>query len=879
MKFQITGKSGLKAASILALSAVLSISQISQASPVSEWFGKLFSSMRKTNPEEKNVFRETLGPRENLGNVKVPDALPGIPKTIGPAIENITAKAAANVIPDTFSRPDVYGSLATCLNERPAKFCLVLGDSSFDIINAVRDIANRISREQGQQVPREMRSATVADLSIEKLISESVRDPVNPTINDQRDLLRNFQTVLKQLGTAAKSKNIIFSVSDYDVLISNRTSGLNPVLEQMREMLAEFQAQSKMPIIIGSRRSVHDRDLGVLLRDAKNIPEQTRAGFHSPTVPLSTVEIKAASPSEALEMLKVNRMNLIREMGIMALQGDNAETLLSDVVLQTAIRLTRSDVDGSLPGGAIEILRKAVAAKKFRGYRLPRKVTQLDLRISGLQDSITHLQNEAAPEGSFFKRRIQQLQNDLQAARVEREKAMSTHQLAAKYLDSLSRLVSQKSTAMQNVAKYKDGPKYAAEYERQVDPIDKQITWFRDRLKMISPDSSGVSQGLTESDVLASQAEIRGVSIESLRAIYGSIREQIPADFGEQLKKEWPGGPDYIIDIISKIMEGVRNGGYTRGLPIMKFMIFGPTGTGKTELISAIARILERHNEPIEAEITRTSGRPVPSNMLPIPGNEMTSEINLNAIVGPDPGYLGSDKSYPAERFISYGKPWILFVDEIEKSKGTFLANWLNGCLTKPGQIIYRPTGAKIRCDQVIVAIAGNAIQDEFQGAINEIAKLPTLEQRKAAARAMVPELKEYLMKNFAPTLFPDKSFLNRFVENVFVTSLHGTESLKKVAESFTDILRRQIDQSHFGLQITERAKARLAEAGDARTMADWFDQEIKTQVNSRIEEAQIQFNQSAHQLPHDPNQLVPGDDIVIDFDGNNFTFHPAPRS
>ncbi len=152
----------------------------------------------------------------------------------------------------------------------------------------------------------------------------------------------------------------------------------------------------------------------------------------------------------------------------------------------------------------------------------------------------------------------------------------------------------------------------------------------------------------------------------------GGTGSQCATDIAEQLRRRLVGQPSAVEAIVPYI-ELYRAGLAPEGRPVGVFLLLGPTGTGKTRTVEALAEVLHGSEK----------------NLLRIDCGEFQMDHEVAKLIGAPPGYLGHRETQP---MISQKKLEastsktsslsLVLLDEIEKAAPS-LGRLLLGVLDK----------------------------------------------------------------------------------------------------------------------------------------------------------------------------------------------------
>jgi len=267
--------------------------------------------------------------------------------------------------------------------------------------------------------------------------------------------------------------------------------------------------------------------------------------------------------------------------------------------------------------------------------------------------------------------------------------------------------------------------------------------------------------------------------------------------------------------------------------PNGSFLFLGPTGVGKTELTKTLAEYLFDTEEA----------------MVRLDMSEFMEQHSVARLIGAPPGYVGYEEGgYLTEKVRR--KPYsVILLDEIEKAHRdvfNILLQVLDDGRLTDGH------GRTVDFRNTIIVMTSNIGSTIIQEMAEQNAADTEIEQR----------VRGELKRQFRPEL------LNRIDETIIFHQL-GKEHLKRIVDIQLGDLRQRLADRDLDIEVTDGAKARLAEEGYDPTFGA---RPLKRVLQQRVE------NPLASKLL--AGEFSPGDTIRVDFDesGETFTFSRAER-
>lgn len=282
-------------------------------------------------------------------------------------------------------------------------------------------------------------------------------------------------------------------------------------------------------------------------------------------------------------------------------------------------------------------------------------------------------------------------------------------------------------------------------------------------------------------------------------------------------------GQDEAIAVLNTSIIMARSGLRTERKPVGSFLFTGPTGVGKTEVATQIAKVLG-------VEFIRFDM------------SEYMEAHTVSRLIGAPPGYVGFDQGGLLTDAVNKTPYAVILLDEIEKAHpdvyNVLLQVMDNAMLTDHN-------GKKADFRNVILIMTSNVGAREL--AANSIGF--------GNETAIKSKGKQALEKRFSP------EFRNRLDAIVPFNPL-SPEVMDRVVDKFINDLDSQLIEKGVQLRLTSAAKSFLAEEGydralGARPLARVIDQRIKQPLAK-----EILFGELAH-----------GGQVTIDYNGQDLAF------
>ncbi|MES2046944.1 MAG: ATP-dependent chaperone ClpB [Pseudomonadota bacterium] len=236
--------------------------------------------------------------------------------------------------------------------------------------------------------------------------------------------------------------------------------------------------------------------------------------------------------------------------------------------------------------------------------------------------------------------------------------------------------------------------------------------------------------------------------------------------------------------------------------PYGSFMFLGPTGVGKTELCKALAGFLFDTEE----------------SLIRIDMSEFMEKHSVARLIGAPPGYVGYEEGGYLTEAVRRKPYCVILLDEVEKAHHdvfNVLLQVLDDGRMTDGQ------GRTVDFKNTVIVMTSNLGSHQIQameGNAPELIKMTVMGEVKAHFR---PE------------------FINRIDEIVVFHALDA-KNIAAIAKIQLDVLSKRLAQMEMGLQVSDAALDKIAEAGfdpvyGARPLKRAIQQEIENSLSKLI--------------------------------------------
>lgn len=270
--------------------------------------------------------------------------------------------------------------------------------------------------------------------------------------------------------------------------------------------------------------------------------------------------------------------------------------------------------------------------------------------------------------------------------------------------------------------------------------------------------------------------------------------------------------------------------------PSGSFIFAGPSGVGKTELSKALAKFLFGEEDAL----------------ITLDMSEYSEKHNVSRLFGAPPGYVGYDEGGQLTEAVRRKPFSVILFDEVEKAHPEVFNTLLQ--VLDEGRLTDSSGRAVDFKNTVIIMTTNLGSRDIGKGQALGF----TMDDEQSDYTRMQALVGEELKKNFRP------EFLNRVDETIVFHPLTQREII-----NITDIMLKAVSarlkERNIGLQVTDSAKALLAELGYDKTLgARPLRRTIQRYVEDALSE-KILFG-----------EILAGETVTIDSQADDFIYSSA---
>jgi ATP-dependent Clp protease ATP-binding subunit ClpB len=445
---------------------------------------------------------------------------------------------------------------------------------------------------------------------------------------------------------------------------------------------------------------------------------------------------------------------------------------ITDGAIIAAATLSHRYISGRfLPDKAIDLIDEAASRLRIEIDSMPIEIDEVERKILQLEIERQALKRE---EDKASRGRLAQLEREIENLR-ETASGLKAHWQNEK--DSIQRIRALKekieSTKIEEQQAQRRGDLNRAAELRYgtLTQLQKDLEQANQKLTELQKNQKMLKEEVDADDVAEVVAKWTGIPVSKM--LEGDVQKLLKMEDRLKLRVI---GQDSAIHAVANAVRRARAGLQDENRPIGSFIFLGPTGVGKTELCRALAEFLFDDEQA----------------MVRLDMSEFMEKHSVSRLIGAPPGYVGYEEGGYLTEAVRRRPYSVVLFDEIEKAHpdvfNALLQILEDGRMTD-GQ------GRTVDFKNTVIIMTSN-LGSQFileLGAKNR----REMEQRVSAA----------LREAFKP------EFLNRVDETIIFNNL-GRDEIKSIVEIQLKRLRQNLASRKMALDITDRAKALIAEKG-----------------------------------------------------------------
>ncbi len=491
-------------------------------------------------------------------------------------------------------------------------------------------------------------------------------------------------------------------------------------------------------------------------------------------------------------------------------------------IVAAATLSNRYITDRFLPDKAIDLIDEAASKLKMEIESMPTELDELERKLRQYEiekQAVMKEKDEASKERlEHIKKEISRLseKRDLLKAQWMREKESIGKASAIKEEIERLKLEAEKAERegdLNRAAELKYGKLLAL--QKEFEEINTKAASLESANRMLKEE-------VDEEDIAGIVSKWTGIPVNKM--LEGDVEKLLKME--ERLSRRVV-GQNEAIRAVSDSVRRARAGVQEPNRPIGSFIFLGPTGVGKTELARALAEFLFDDEDA----------------MVRIDMSEYQERHTVSRLIGAPPGYVGYDEGGQLTEAIRRRPYSVILFDEVEKAHPEVFNILLQ--LLDDGRLT-DGHGRTVDFKNTVVIMTSNIGSQHIQEMLTEWTDSSQIR------KTIMEDLKRF----FKP------EFLNR-VDEIIIFHALSKELLMKIVDIQINRMKRYLKERQIDIELTERAKAYLAEVGydpvyGARPLKRAIQKEILNSLATKLLEGTFKS----------------GDIVEVDMQEDKVVFH-----
>jgi len=489
-------------------------------------------------------------------------------------------------------------------------------------------------------------------------------------------------------------------------------------------------------------------------------------------------------------------------------------------LVAAAVLSDRYISDRFLPDKAIDLVDEAASRLRIEIDSMPTEIDEVERRIKQLEIEKQALKKE---KDKASKERLEKLEAEL-ADLVEKSTEMKGHWQAEK--ESIGRIrelkerLEQVKIEEQKAEREGDLEKAARLRYGETGELQAALEEANQRLQELQKERKMLKEEVDDEDIAEVVSTWTHIPVSKL--LEGEVEKLIRME--DRLRQRVV-GQEEALEKVSNAIRRARAGLQDPNRPIGSFLFLGPTGVGKTELARALAEFLFDDEKA----------------MVRLDMSEYMERHTVSRLIGAPPGYIGYEEGGQLTEAVHRRPYSVILLDEIEKAHGdvfNLLLQILDDGRLTDGH------GRTVDFKNTVIIMTSN-VGSHLYGEM---------------ADGVGDEVRDMVLETLKVHFRPE--FLNRLDEIIVFNAL-GMDEIKLIVDIQVENLRARLADRKLDIQLTDRAKERLA--------AEGFDPNYGARPLKRVIQREVQDNLARRLLE---GEFAEGDLIEVDAGADgDFTF------
>ncbi|MEP6936977.1 MAG: ATP-dependent chaperone ClpB [Chthoniobacterales bacterium] len=447
---------------------------------------------------------------------------------------------------------------------------------------------------------------------------------------------------------------------------------------------------------------------------------------------------------------------------------------IQDAALVAAAVLSHRYIsDRFLPDKAVDLIDEAASRLKIELDSMPTEIDVIEREVMQLEMERQALKKEKDPAS---KERLAKLEKELANLKEQSATLKAQWQNEKGEIDKSRKLQEELESLRTQLEQAQRRGELARASEIQygrMPELTMQLNEHNAKLGQLQRNGQMLKEEVTEEDIARVVSSWTHIPVSRLQE--GERAKLVRL---EQHLHERVVGQDEAVQAVANAVRRARAGLQDENRPIGSFIFLGPTGVGKTELSRALAEFLFDDENA----------------MIRIDMSEYMEKHAVARLIGAPPGYIGYEEGGQLSETVRRKPYSVILFDEIEKAHSdvfNVLLQVLDDGRITDGQ------GRTVDFKNTVIIMTSN-IGSQF-----------ITDENSSETRTRL--VTEALRHHFRP------EFLNR-VDEIIIFDRLSDENLKQIVDIQLQRLVRRLEKQKITLELTESAKAFIAQAGSDPT-------------------------------------------------------------
>ena len=485
--------------------------------------------------------------------------------------------------------------------------------------------------------------------------------------------------------------------------------------------------------------------------------------------------------------------------------------ITDSAIIAAATLSDRYISDRFLPDKAIDLIDEAAARLRMEITSDPIELDEIKRRIMQLEIEREALKKEKDASSKERLKKLQQELANLEERRRTLETQLQQEREALQKITHLKEQIDQTRVEIERAQRQQDWERAAKLQYSELARLEEELNTAEENLKN-RQGGMLLKQEVDAEDIAEVVSKWTRIPVSKL--LEGEMEKLIyMEDRIHQRLVDQEEAVQAVADAIRRSRTGLQN----PNRPIGSFLFLGPTGVGKTELARALAEFLFDDEHA----------------MIRIDMSEYQEKHTVSRLVGAPPGYVGYEEGGQLTEAVRRRPYSVVLLDEIEKAHPevfNVLLQVLDDGRMTDGQ------GRTVNFKNTVIIMTSNVGSQWI---------------RELGIDNARDKVMEELHRMFRP------EFLNRIDEIILFRAL-TKEHLREVVDIQLRNLKKYLADRHIEIEVTDRAKERLAEKG--------YDPVLGARPLQRVIQKQIQ-NVLALKILR--GEIKDGDRVLVDVGPN----------